>query len=114
MELTSVSQTETLTHLKLSGRLDTPSVDRIEARFNALSVAPGRNVVVDLGELVLITSMGIRLLVTAAKSLGARRRRLVLLNPQGVVDEFLRATDLYSVIPMARTLEEAERLCAGA
>jgi anti-anti-sigma factor len=77
-------------------------------------VAPGRNTIVDLSDVMLITSMGIRLLVTAAKSLGARDRRLVLLGPRGVVDEFLRATDLYSVIPMAKTLDEAERLCAGA
>jgi anti-anti-sigma factor len=114
MELITVRRTETLTHLKLSGRLDTPGVDRIEARFNALTVAPGRNVVLDLVDVMLITSMGIRLLVTAAKLLGARGRRLVLLDPPGVVDDALRATDLYTVIPMVRTLEEAERLCAGA
>ena len=112
MEITSVNQTESLSHVKLSGRLDTAGVDRIEARFNALTVARGRDAVIDLEELALITSMGIRMLVTAARSLGVRGRKLVLLDPQGVVDESLRATDLYAVIPMARTLEEAERLCA--
>ena len=113
MELTTVSQSQALSVLKMSGRLDTPNVDRIEARFNAMTVAGGRHAVVDIGEVALITSMGIRMLVTAAKSLGARQRKLVLLNPQGTVDEYMRATDLYSIIPMARTLAEAEQLCAG-
>ena len=113
MELTTVRQTDAVTHVKLRGRLDTPGVDRIEARFNATTVAPGRHAVVDLGEVLLITSMGIRLLVTAAKALSARGRKLVLLNPPSVVDEVLRATDLYSVIPMARTFDEAQRLCTG-
>jgi anti-anti-sigma factor len=113
MELTTVSQSETLSHLKMSGRLDTSAVDRIEVRFNAFTVARGRDTVLDVAELELITSMGIRMLVTAAKSLATRGRRLVLLNPRGVVDEALRATDLYAVIPMARSLEEAERLCAA-
>ena len=113
MEITSIGQSETLSQVKLSGRLDTPGVDRIEARFNAFTVARGRDCVVDLQDLDLITSMGIRMLVTAAKSLAVRGRKLVLLNPQGVVDDTLRATDLYAIIPLARTLEEAERLCAG-
>jgi anti-anti-sigma factor len=112
MEITSVNQTESLSHIKLSGKLDTSGVDRIEARFNALTVARGRSAVVDVEEVTLITSMGIRMLVTAARSLGVRGRKLVLLNPRGVVDDALRATDLYSVIPMARTFDEAERLCA--
>ena len=43
--------------------------------------------------------MGIRMLVTAAKSLAMRGGKLVLLNPQGVVDESLLATELYAVIP---------------
>jgi|SRR5688572_7768054 len=114
MDLTIVNQTETLSHLKLSGRLDTPAVDRVEARFNALTVARGRATVLDLSDLELITSMGIRMLVTAAKSLATRGGRLVLLNPQGVVDESLIATELYAVIPVARSLEEAERLCGAA
>ncbi len=113
MEISSIGQSETLSHIKLTGRLDTPGVDRIEARFNAFTVAPARDAVIDLEHLDLITSMGIRMLVTAAKSLAVRGRKLVLLNPQGVVDETLQATDLYAIIPMARTLEEAERLCAG-
>ena len=87
MELISVNQTDSLSHVKLSGRLDTPGVDRIEARFNALTVARGRDAVIDLEDLDLITSMGIRMLVTAARSLGVRGRKLVLLNPQGVVDD---------------------------
>jgi anti-sigma B factor antagonist len=111
MELTTVSQSETLSHLKLFGRLDTAGVDRIEARFNALTVARGRDAVIDLEDLDLITSMGIRMLLTAAKSLAMRGHKLVLLNPQGVVDETLRATDLYAVIAMARTLDQAQRLC---
>jgi anti-anti-sigma factor len=111
MEITSLNRSETLTEIELSGKLDTAAVDRIETRFNAFVVAPGKSAVIDLSEVTLITSMGIRMLVTAARSLAARGRKLVLLGPRGVVDDALRAADLYAVMPMARTPEEAERLC---
>jgi len=113
VELTSTDRSDTLSHIKLAGRLDIPSVDRIEARFNAMTVARGRDAMVDLEAVTWITSMGIRMLVTAAKSLRVRGRKLVLLNPQGVVDEYLRAAEIYSVIEVARSIDEAERLCAG-
>jgi stage II sporulation protein AA (anti-sigma F factor antagonist) len=102
-----------LSYVKLSGRLDTFGVDRVETRFNAVTVARGRDAVIDLVGVSFITSMGIRMLVAAANALRLRGRRLVLLNPQGVVDDYLRATDLYAVIPMARTRDEAERLCGS-
>jgi anti-anti-sigma factor len=113
MELTLISETETMNQVKLSGRPDTPGVDRVEARFNAATVARGRDAVVDLGEVTFITSMGIRMLIAAAKAMAARGRRLVLLDPVGVADETLRAADIYTVIPMVRSRDEAEQLCAG-
>src|SRR5262245_5711618 len=78
VELTSTDHSDTLSHIKLAGRLDIPGVDRIETRFNAMTVARGRDAMVDMEAVTWITSMGIRMLVTAAKSLRARGRRLVL------------------------------------
>ena len=69
------SLTEGLTRIVLSGRLDTPGVDQVETQFVAAAVPPAKNVVVDLSRVTFISSMGIRMLVSVARSLQQRPAR---------------------------------------
>ena len=54
--------------MKLRGRLDTPGVDRVEAKFTSAVVPEARNTVVDLSEVAFIASMGLRMFIGLAKS----------------------------------------------
>lgn len=85
----------------LHGRLDTPGVDAIDTRFTASVVASGRNAVVDLTQVAFVSSMGIRLLLTAARALGLKKARLVLLGAQPIVRETLEHVGLSDVLPVA-------------
>jgi|SoimicMinimDraft_8_1059736.scaffolds.fasta_scaffold30798_1 anti-anti-sigma factor len=88
------SLTEGLTRIVLSGRLDTPGVDQIETQFVAAAVPPGKNVVVDLSRVKFISSMGIRMLVSVARSLQQRRARFVLYGPTPLVNEVFEHVSL--------------------
>ena len=94
------SLTESLTRIVLSGRLDTPGIDQIETQFVAAAVPPAKNVVVDLSRVKFIASMGIRMLVSVARSLQQRRARLVLYGPSPLVNEVFEHVSLRDLMPI--------------
>jgi anti-sigma B factor antagonist len=94
------SLTERLTRIVLSGRLDAPGVDRIETQFVAAVVPAAKNVVVDLSRVEFIASMGIRMLVSVARSLQQRRARLVLYGPSPLVNEVFKHVSLQDLMPI--------------
>ena len=93
--------------IALRGRLDTPGVDQIETRFTASVVAPGRDALVDLSQVTFMSSMGIRLLLGAAKSLALRKARMILYGAQPLVRESLDNVNLPDIIPLAADEPEA-------
>lgn len=106
MELEIQEQSETFTRLALKGRLDTVGVDRIETRLMA-SLAGGAHGIVDLSEVTFLASLGIRLLISAAKMLDRRGYRLVLVAPRPVIDQALRHSSLDELIPVAADIDGA-------
>jgi anti-anti-sigma factor len=97
-----------LIKVTLSGRLDTPGVDQVETRFIASLVPGGKSAIVDLSQVEFITSMGIRMFVSAAKSLKSRRARLVLFGAHEQVALVFDAVALHKIIPVCA--DEAEAL----
>ena len=91
----------------LTGRLDTVGVDQIEIKFNAAVVAPGHHALVDLSQVSFMSSMGMRMLITAARSLQGRHRKLVLFSAQPLVAELLDTTAIDQIIPVASDLTAA-------
>ena len=63
-----------IARVKLRGRLDTPGVDRIEAKFTSAVVPEGRNTVVDLSEISFIASMGLRMFIGLGQGAQAQQR----------------------------------------
>lgn len=103
--------TDSLTAVGLSGRLDVDGVQGVELKFNALTAARKRPAIVDLSGLEFIASLGIGMLIAAARTLRGHGANLVLLSPGGRVEEVLRAARIDEVIPIVSSREEAlERL----
>lgn len=113
MEISFVDSESGLRRVRLAGRLDSAGVDHVELKFNAATAARDTDVIVDLAGVSFLASMGVRMLVAAAKTLGVKGHRLILLSPQAAVDEFLEATALYELLPVARSEEEAQALLAS-
>ena len=100
----------TASKVALQGRLDTPGVDRIETRFTASVVAPGKSALVDLSGVTFVSSMGIRMLIGTARSLNLKKARMVLFGPQPLVKESLDHVSITDVIPVVGTEAEALEL----
>lgn len=99
--------------LRLQGRLDAVTVDRIEVKLNAAAVAPGHDLLVDLSAVDFLASLGIRMLITAARSLKAKGARMVLFGAQPLVHEVLEHVAIDQIIPVVADQAQARALLAA-
>jgi anti-sigma B factor antagonist len=86
--------------VSLAGRLDTTGVDRVETRFVGSVVPAGKGTVVDLSRVEFIASLGVRMLISVARSLGRRGARIALCAPQEQVREVFDHVSLAEIIPI--------------
>jgi anti-anti-sigma factor len=93
--------------LVLNGRLDSATVGGVEAPFSAALAASGKNAVLDMQRLDFLSSLGIRLLLSAARVVTRRGGKVVLFGAQPMVAEVLTAMALDAVLPLVATEEEA-------
>jgi anti-sigma B factor antagonist len=100
--------------LELSGRMDTVGVDGVEPRFYASLATEGRGTVVDLSRVTVLTSMGIRLLVSGAKTAKSKGLRVVLVAPAGPVRDVLDNGGITEIIPAFADRTAARAALAGA
>ena len=94
--------------IKLGGKLDIIGVGEIETKFSGYCSGDKVRMVVDLSNVDFLASIGIRLLVTTAKSVAARGGKMVLLNPIPEVLSVLEVTGIPAIIPVYSQLESAE------
>lgn len=91
----------------LAGRLDTAGVDLVETKFHAGVVAGGRPTIVDLGQLDFMGSLGVRMIISAGRSLAQNGARLVLFGACEPVQEVIELTGLQDIVPSVASESEA-------
>lgn len=102
-----------LRRIVISGRLDQPGTDAIAAQLQELLAAPKRAVVVDLSALRFLASLGLRELIAGAKAVKQRGGKMVLVaSESSTVMMSLEATGVDQLIPVFKTVSEAERAAA--
>jgi anti-sigma B factor antagonist len=101
---------EHLVGITLIGRLDTQGVDGVETRLTAAIVPEGNSAIVDLTHVEFIASMGIRMLLSLARSLKMRHARVAIYGAATQVSEVFETVALQQLIPICTT--EAEALAA--
>ena len=114
MELNVSELGKGITMIKLNGILDINGVNQIETKFAAHCSGENSRVIVDMAAVSFLASIGIRLLVTNAKSLRTRNGKMALLNPTPDVMNVLEITDIPAIIPVYSNLESAEAVLLGA
>lgn len=108
--MTVTALSEHLMRIVLVGRLDTPGTDRVETRLIA-HLSPGeKNALIDVSGVDFVSSMGIRMLVSAAKIMRTRQRTLAMFGAQVRVLQIFEAATLQQIMPICAT--EAEALVA--
>ena len=99
------------TPIKLTGRLDTTRVGEIETEFyaNVGAVKEGEVVLIDLRDVDFVSSLGIRMLITAGKLLLRRKAELSIVAPQSAsVREALQVAGVTELFDFFES-EEAAR-----
>lgn len=114
MELHVSELDKGITLIKLNSRLDIMGVNQIETKFAALCSGEKPRVIVDMSGVSYLASIGVRLLVTNAKSLKICNGKMAILNPTPDVMNVLEITDIPSIIPVYSQLESAEAVLLGA
>ncbi len=99
--------------IKLVGKLDVIGVGAIETKFNGYCSGERVKAAVDLSGVDFLASIGIRLLITTAKSLYSRQGRMVLLNPTPETKHVLEIAGITDIIPMYEQFESAEAVLLG-
>ena len=114
MEMTANELKNGITLIALQGMLDIMGVNQVETKFAGYCSGENARVLVDMSGVDYMASIGIRLLVTNAKSLRTRNGKMALLSPTTDVFNVLEMTDIPAIIPVYSNFESAEAVLLGA
>ena len=113
MQMTDPIIQDGILRLAIKGRLDADGLTGFDTGFLAAVTGPALPAIVDFSEVEFMASLGMRLLIQAAKALLAKGARLVILGPQPLVAEVLHIAGLKDLTPVARDESEAVALAKG-
>lgn len=98
----------------LEGRLDIEGSQAVDLRFSTLATTRKSQIVVDLAGVSFLASIGIRLLITAARGQNGRGGKFVLASAQPAVMKVLRSAGIDQLIPVYEDVESARTAIAAA
>lgn len=100
-------------HIRLAGRMDVEGTQSIDMQFTVLTATKQAAIIVDLSEVSFLASIGMRTLLSNAKSLSRKGGKMVLLNPQPMVATALATAGIDTLIPVHNDLDSARNALAG-
>jgi anti-sigma B factor antagonist len=109
IQLNEIRLDEQITHLAIIGKLDIAGLHAVDVKFHGYTAARRRPTLVDISGLEFISSLGMGMFVSCARSLQRYGAKMVLLNPQAVVEEALKAVGIDQVVPIVHSVEEGRR-----
>ena len=110
VEMSIIERADELTQVALSGRLDAVGVQQVGIRFQGATAERGFPTIIDLSGVNFIASLGLGMLLAAARALHSRGARTVIVNPQPNVGKALETAYMNAVIPVVASVEEAETI----
>lgn len=108
IRLKILREDDSITHVALVGRLDVQGVSDIQYEFHCHTILQPRSTVVDLSQVTFMASIGIGMILSAAKHIERHGSKMVLVNPSPLVRQTLETSALHQVIPIA--IEESVAL----
>jgi anti-anti-sigma factor len=109
-EFRVVEQTDSLTHARLQGRLDTVGIGQVEAPFLTAVCPAGKPTLVDVSGVTFLASLGIRMFVSASRTLARKGAKLVLYAPAPLVRDSMQRAGLGEMLPMAADAQAARTM----
>ena len=109
MQIVVSGETGSTAKVVLIGKLDVVGADAVAQPLASLAGAK-TGLIVDMSGVTFIVSKGLHQLISAAKALARRGGKLVLVNPNAVVQEVLVAAGIVDLMPIVATEGEAVAL----
>ena len=100
MELESELLESNVLKITLDGRLDIVGTDAIGKKLSALTETKCVGTIIDMSKVDFVASIGIRALLSSAKSCSARGSKLILFNLQPLVNDVLKTCGVATLIPI--------------
>lgn len=100
--------------VKLEGKLDMHGVAEVEKSLATHTEGAGVTLLLDFSQVEYIASIGIRLLLTTAKTLKSHSGRMAVLGASPLVEEVLNLSGLSQIIPIHADLQAALASLVGA
>jgi anti-anti-sigma factor len=107
MKISSETLDDGVILITLDGRMDVFGTHDIEACFVALTGPSTRSAIVDFEKVDFVASVGVRMLVVAAKGLKARGGKLALFRTSSAVSKILETAGITLMIPLHLDREAA-------
>lgn len=114
MKMDSAHTGDGLLCINLEGRLDVDGALAVENRFAFATTTSKENVIVDLSAVTFLASIGIRMLMTAARGKQGRGGKMVMAAAQPAVHKVLLMAGIDQLIPLYDTVEQAQAAIKGA
>jgi len=95
--------------LTLDGRLDNQTYKDCEKKIGPILTPLPKNVIIDMGGLVYITSVGLRVIMNLKKTVDANKGRLSMINVQPQILKVLEIVNAMPTESVFSNLEEADR-----
>ena len=109
MKLTQLESNDKITNLMLSGSLDIKGVRDVEMDFSRLASGE-QAVVIDFSGVTFIASLGMRMLLSAAKKLDCEGNKIVLHSVSPLIETALHTAGLAKILPMVKDEPDALHL----
>jgi anti-anti-sigma factor len=107
IQLNEVLLDDHITHLALVGKLDVAGLHAVDVKFHGYTAARRKPTLVDIAGLEFISSLGMGMFISCARSLQRFGGKMVLLNPQPEIEEALKSVGIDQGVPIVRSIEEA-------
>lgn len=95
-----------ITRIVLDGRLDIEGAQAVDLRMNVVA-GSAHKLLIDMSSVSFLGSMGLRSIVVPAQTVKRRGGKTVLFQPQPMVEEVLRASNIPTLIPVCHDMETA-------
>lgn len=93
--------------VSLVGRLDVRNVPQVEQVFESMTALRKKSVIVDLGGVELMNSVGLGMLISNANALSVHGARMTLFNPQPRVAKVVSMAGVEQLLPIEYDLAAA-------
>src|SRR5262245_39457651 len=110
VQLNEIQVDDQITHLAIVGQVDVAGLHAIDIKFHGYTAARRRPTLVDLSALEFISSLGMGMFISCARSLQRHGARMVLLNPRPEIEEAMKAVGIDQGIPIVRSIDEGHRI----